>query len=417
MEHYPPVEDPGTRSPADPPQPAAHPTFGERALVAFLRVLALVYAGVTAFAAWWFWLAWHTAANQAWQRLMTALVTMFFVASAFAATTILGPTLVRLRVLVRQLRAENDRGQQAAITGDDQLAPLANQQPEPLPVSEIPIGTVEFGPFGSWQRRRTRPAIAQPLVVVVIASGVIAAVVVVPGLVPFGGEFPSLPLANGFAILTVGLAALIGIASVARIVLSIWMLVHAGGDRIPHFAADDRGMRQVGGRRAQRRSIAWHEIRAFYRAEDRPRLKGGLVTPGPAQQTTYTVDTGDRQLRWSIWEDSTSAQRADSERLCCLVVTRTRLPLRDLTAVASRQAMAVMELIAPFAGPLLGRRFVSQEPTASPRPWPAAPAFRPLGNPRTRRLVVIGIALAIFSTLLLGVGMIGPIIQSTLTTP
>jgi hypothetical protein len=79
--------------------------------------------------------------------------------------------------------------------------------------------------------------------------------------------------------------------------------------------------------------------------------------------------------------------------------------------------MAVMELIAPFAGPLLGRRFVSQEPTASPRPWPAAPAFRPLGNPRTRRLVVIGIALAIFSTLLLGVGMIGPIIQSTLTTP
>lgn len=391
--------------------------FGERTLAAGLATLVVAYVGVAAFAAWQFWRAGHTAADQDWQRLMITLIILFFVAVAYAGATIVGPTLVRLRPFVRQMRAENDRGQQAAIAGDGQLAPLATGQPEPLLASEIPVGTVKFGPFGSWRRRRTRPSIAQSLVVVVIASGMIAAVVMVPGLVPFGEEFPSIPLANGFAILIVGLAALIGLTSVAQIVLSVWMLAHGGGDPVPHFAADDWGMRQLGGRRGRNQPIPWHEIRAFYQAEDRLRLSGSQITPGPAQQTTYTVDTGDRQLRWSIWDDSTPAQRADGERLCRLVVTRTRLPLRDLSAVASRQAIAAMELIAPFAGLLLGRRFVYQDPASSSPPRPGALAARPVGSLRTRRLVVSGLALAIFSALLLGVGMIAPVIQSWRATP
>lgn len=53
--------------------------------------------------------------------------------------------------------------------------------------------------------------------------------------------------------------------------------------------------------------------------------RGGV---GPA---VYVLDSGDRAFVWALPRNSSQARQAGHERLARLIVTRTKLPLRDLS--------------------------------------------------------------------------------------
>lgn len=111
--------------------------------------------------------------------------------------------------------------------------------------------------------------------------------------------------------------------------------------------------------------------------------------------------------------------RAESERLVRLVAARTRLPLRDVSEVATRQGQGMVALVASFAGPLLARRLTYQAPAgetvasdATP-PATASGAPRPLGMRRACWRVVTGWVALPLALFLLLAGVVGQIIQST----
>lgn len=75
--------------------------------------------------------------------------------------------------------------------------------------------------------------------------------------------------------------------------------------------------------------IAWGDFRAFFLL-DHWRGVGGT---GHAY---YSLHTGERMLFWGISSNAPDAVLAGHEMLCRLIVTRTGLPLRDVSAIAGK---------------------------------------------------------------------------------
>lgn len=341
--------------------PAA--SAGARTTMAvILWVLALAILALTGFAGWRLWLAWQTGYELYWQQLTLVVPIVFFLAIAYTAVCLFGTVFIRFRPFIRQLVAGTDRARQAAIAGDDALAPLAAQQPEPLASSEMPIGPSQFGPFTRPKRRRTS-LIAGQIFVVLFSCAFVTMFVAIAQFLPDLPGPPTFLFGGPTFVIMIGMFALVGLSSLAGLIVEMWRRVRRGGHKaVSQFVADDWGLRQApstrGGVDAQ--PIAWHEIRAFYKAEDRLQLNGRLITEGAVQSTTYTVDAGERHFSWAIWKDSTAMQRADSERLCRLIVTRSRQPLRDVSNVTTKQGLLLMHIILPLLTASTGQRFAYQ---------------------------------------------------------
>jgi len=83
------------------------------------------------------------------------------------------------------------------------------------------------------------------------------------------------------------------------------------------IVANDWGIRQIVGRCDREQPIAWHEVRAFYMADDIVHLHGSMLEleNGTPQATAYTLATSERSISWPISDEASAEQRADSERL------------------------------------------------------------------------------------------------------
>lgn len=373
--------------------------------------LGLAVIGVTAYSSWQIWLAWQTGYEPYWQQAWTAVPVVFFLAIAYLMSSLMGRFLLGLRAFIRLFRAQNERVRQAAITGNDRLAPLAAEQPEPLPSSEWPLSPAIFGPFEPQRQKAVRRSLVTGGATFLVAGGMIALIIVIGGILPTTGDGLFGGMIKALAVIWLGLIALFGLVSLAGLIVLLWGRVRSSRQDLPErFVVDDWSLRQDGGgNRRAGQPLAWHDIRAFYKADDLLRLNGSLVSEGPPQRTTYTVEAGERRLQWSIGNTSTPAQRAESDWLVRLVVTRTRLPLRDLSAAVSSQALAMMDLIATFDRPFSGKRFTVQ---SSPDSAASHPSIRSLGTRQSRWLSASRIAAFALALLLLGAGALVQTIQT-----
>ncbi|HEV2237065.1 MAG TPA: hypothetical protein VGR57_10435, partial [Ktedonobacterales bacterium] len=162
---------------------------------------------------------------------------------------------------------------------------------------------------------------------------------------------------NAAGILVVATMLSIGIAIVG---LMVWLMT---GERSilgnGRYTLDDWGLRRRGEARGQL-SIAWHDVRAFYRVQQpydleanprvEARLHASIITARNLEQRefaervmgiwrwpraiTYVLDAGEQVLTWTLSFHERPASAATHEALFSAIVTRARIPLRDLTEQA-----------------------------------------------------------------------------------
>jgi hypothetical protein len=105
--------------------------------------------------------------------------------------------------------------------------------------------------------------------------------------------------------------------------------------RASKVTVDEWGLRWAWPNLIKGRSVAmaWHEITGFYEIT-------GQEDKGDAIKT-YVLDSTTSTFIWSLKKNSTEEELQASNKLARLIITRTNLPLRDLTAA-----------IEPFLNPL-----------------------------------------------------------------
>ncbi len=99
--------------------------------------------------------------------------------------------------------------------------------------------------------------------------------------------------------------------------------------------ADESGLRWnlPGGRRGDRyRFIPWEHVRAFYLV--------GYLNEDAEQQWAVTLDAPGASLSWEISPTLKAKSLAASDQLGALILARTGVPLRDLTAAAQKLMVA-----------------------------------------------------------------------------
>ncbi len=359
------------------------------AVTVLLWILGLALLGVTAYASWQLWSVLQTGYEPLWGHFWTAAFTLFGLAIAYGFASMLGPVLTRFRPFLRQVRSRVERVRAAAIIGDDRLAPLAAEQPEPLPASELPIGLITFGPFTPTRKHRSRSMLGWSFAQMLIIGGLTAVLAVAGAIVlPLVEEGPDVAWMRPMYPILLGMFALNTLLSILGFVVALVQRLRGVGraERV-QLAADDWGVRPLDSRHGkERQPIAWHEVRAFYKSDDLLRLQEGrIIRRSTPRQTTYTFATAERALSWTLWEDASAKQHTDSERLCRLIVTRTRLRLRDVTAFATQFAADVLESASPLLLALPDQR-ISIEAQQYAQAAVAAIPTSPTSPPTTRRV-------------------------------
>jgi hypothetical protein len=151
--------------------------------------------------------------------------------------------------------------------------------------------------------------------------------------------------------------AMIG-GGLALVWLSAHMLLRTWRERHNNrYTADTWGLRRGEGSGAI--SVAWPDVRAFYRIEHRnvpgatpvddafrqyttlfenPIFQKLFAATDRVPATTYVLDAGEHVLTWTLRSGETPANAEAYERLWRLIAAHTRLPLRDLT----EQALVVL---------------------------------------------------------------------------
>ncbi len=208
---------------------------------------------------------------------------------------------------------------EAAIKGDEQDAPIAEENSQlSQGGSTLFVGGVSYGPL-------KRPRDGRSVVpIVLICMAVFFAIV-------FGVILLSVGL-SGAGKGTTQTEEIIGGILLLLLLLSIWWMVVAVRMRRGIIVtADESGIswKQVGWR-TRRRHIAWHEAQAFFIVTQRRSTNW-------VKETTWVLMGASGALVWMASPEATEPQ-ADSPhaRFAALVAARTRLPLRDLSALAER---------------------------------------------------------------------------------
>lgn len=155
---------------------------------------------------------------------------------------------------------------QAALAGDEQVAPLAAAQPSPMTAAELPLGVVEFVPMADAAGRRARARVISVIVFGALGAGLAWLCVVLVAMFPQSAMFyAGDPVDAALTIAMVVAMALVGIVASVGALWALWREWRIAGGI--GFAADEWGLRRT--RRRRRRvndRIAWHEARAFYTA-------------------------------------------------------------------------------------------------------------------------------------------------------
>lgn len=280
-------------------------------LIVTMTLVIVLPVGLIGIAAWSLWIAWQGGHVGQWAD---------FWSNAWDAAKFSGVVLCVATFLpqMRQSHALVAAVRRGALEGGDTLAPLAEHQPEPPAMADVPTWPVVLGPLDAAE---SRLAVAQAAVgIFLFLLGVLfsAVPIVVFSQGQSQGDFP-LFLALGIVFGAVTLTLLGG---------GLFLLARgwrsAGGVR---FAADEWGIaaRHRLGRRGG--SVPWHEIRAFYAMSGGMRRRGTELLPGT--YTLYCLDTGKRRLQWIVRREASDYATIQHRRLCNLITVRTGLPLRD----------------------------------------------------------------------------------------
>ncbi len=383
-------------------RPQADSSLG--VIPALLWILGLASLSVAIYAGWQVWLAFQNGYELYWQHFWFSAYALGGMTIAFFGVSTLGSVLQRLRPFMRDARSQAERVRAAAISGDDKLAPLAAEQPEPLPISELPIRPVTFGPFGSAKRRRSHSTLGQSAAMLLVSLGVsaicIAAFVVAS---PYLDGSPITAWMRPMFLIMLGLFALTTLLSlIGFIVVVVQRLRGVGRVEEVQIVADDWGIRQIAGRRDREQPLAWHDARAFYKVDDNVHLKGSIIENGTSQATAYTLATTERSISWPVSDEASAEQLADSERLSRLIVARTHLSLRDVTGTLTQLSIGTLELLTPLLPSQL--RLASEAQTGHP-------ATRRLGTTWPHWLKASQIAILSLAVVAIIVGLVAQGIQ------
>ncbi len=309
-------------------------------------IFGAAYPILLGLASWQLWQASSAGRAQDWQEFWWILWIVWGAAVVFLL--LLPPAFVRTWADRPEV---SETLEQAVLEGDTLVAPLATAQPAPLESNDLPTEAVDFGPFP--------PPVLPP-----------TGSIIFPGLPPVLGRLflptmlvtelavvVSVVVLNWRALYEWLLARPVFAAAAATSVLAFAaLLLHTAAGSLlmvrvrplirllrqgVRLVADDAGLQLsfVGQGRWQR-NIPWQGARVFCMV----RLP---QTMSIIQGTCYMLGTGERVLTWWITPATTAAALADHERLCRLIVMRTGLPLRDVSALMADLARSPFRARAP----------------------------------------------------------------------
>jgi hypothetical protein len=313
-----------------------------RLFVVVMWVASLALLGL---ALWSLWNAWQTGDWKAyWDHVRNLLQLLFF--SSYFMLFAWAP-LKPLREAIVGLR-------RAAATGDERLAPPVDIQPVPLTDVEMPIGETTLGPLRGLRDGRRAGSMLfagaffmlMAVLLGILDMGELTWLIGILGAGPRTLDWAAVVLASTFILLWLITFALLGTA----VFLIVWARRVRRG---LYITADELGVRWKDTRwRTGRRAIPWHEAISFvsiaYRVQREP------------ERRVYALNTADDTLFWAVGPDASEEDRVAAQRLCRLIMTRTKLPLRDLSHAAQTLAQAIARAARP-----MGRRDTPDDASAS----------------------------------------------------
>ncbi|MGZ3676902.1 MAG: hypothetical protein ACXVCO_21560, partial [Ktedonobacterales bacterium] len=225
----------------------------------------------------------------------------------------------------------------AAAEGSDTLAPEAATQPPPL--EDVSDARVVLGPLRGI-KDGMRVGMYWTLGIMFLVFGLLLGVLAVV----VGGELPAYAAESGASGLMPLVEALaLAVPALVLIYYGIRLpILGRGLGRGLSITTDGTGLRWRDTRwRSGERHIVWSEVEAFIT----------IMCRGSGEPPTrvYAIKAGGTTLLWSVRAFMSQPEHAASERLLRLVVTRTGLPLRDLTAI-SRAAVDELIRVSPRRG-------------------------------------------------------------------
>ncbi len=221
------------------------------------------------------------------------------------------------------------RSWQAAAEGNDALAPMAATQPESL--EDVPDAREVLTPLrgitdglraGNYRLIGTVFGI---LGLVLGGVSLILGQVVLVSTAPYGHD-------GGILL---GVTLTLTLTSLAMFFYSIrWLILGRRLGRGLSVASDETGLTWRDTRwNSGQRHIAWSEVEACITI---------MCESSEPPTRVYAIKAGGTTLLWSVTTSMSPPEHAASDRLLRLVVTRTRLPLRDLTAIIRTAADGVL---------------------------------------------------------------------------
>lgn len=226
---------------------------------------------------------------------------------------------------------------QAAAEGDDTLAPVATTQPEPLSGGERLSAVEVLAPLRGINDGM-RVGMSWTLGILFVVLGLLLG-----GLSLFLGVFAHSAEYGDGGLILLGMTLALALLSLVLLLYGIrWPIL---GRRLGHglsVTADESGLtwRDTRWHSGERR-VVWSEMEAFITIVCRG--------SGEPPMRVYALKAGGTTLLWSVKAYMSQQEYATSERLLRLVVTRTRLQLRDLTAI-SRAAVDELIRVSPRRG-------------------------------------------------------------------
>ncbi len=275
------------------------------------------------------------------------------------AVSLAQPTVSLTSFTIRYLRSRDFLAQtfplrQAALTGDDQIAPLAASQPAPLEGSALTVGLTSWGPYKRPPDSRREWA---------IALGILALL--------FAPILLTIPLSAND--IPPGIRLILGIIAAGLVVLGLPLLL--AGRRFSRdllIQADEWQLvwRQPGWFGSRHMQMEWHAAQAFFTFTYEQRKDNAPIWK---KYQVYVLEGPQVTLAWMVPAPQKPVSKADIERLldarvhspfmrkmaekglarltlaapadphateqdqfASLVASKTRLPLRDLTTATEQ---------------------------------------------------------------------------------
>ena len=221
---------------------------------------------------------------------------------------------------------------QAAAEGNGTLAPVAATQP--MPLEDVPGAREMLAPLRGINDG-SRVGMSWTLGILFVVLGLLLG-----GLSLFLGVFAHTAESGDDGLILLGMALSLALLSLVLLFYGIrWPILGRRLGQGLSVTADETGLtwRDTRWHSGERR-VVWSEVEACIT----------IMCRGSGEPPTkvYALRAGGTTLLWSVKAFMSRQEYATSERLLQLVMTRTRLQLRDLTAI-SRAAVDELIRVSP----------------------------------------------------------------------